>query len=262
MDAVANTALVVAAVRAGESMRADRLFDDPLASAFVTASDGVGALPDVNSSDPRVRALLRGIVVRTRYFDEVLADAAVTCRQVVILGAGLDTRAFRLAWPDGPRVFELDGPELLAWKQDVLDDAKARPACERIVVPVDLHADWTTPLAAAGHQTDEPTAWLAEGLLAYLDQQLVERLLTEVGRRSADGSRLGLTIRAPSARPPLSDLWVSHAPPDAVAWLGGHGWRATQAVVGERAAAYGRTAWSGLTSRSLVDGVRLRASMS
>jgi methyltransferase (TIGR00027 family) len=129
-------------------------------------------------------------VVRTRFFDDYLADAAGGgIRQVVLLAAGLDTRAYRLPWPVGVRLFELDLPEVLDFKQRVLDQQAATARCDRRAIGVDLRQDWVRPLSEAGLQPDRPTAWLVEGLLAYLSADETARLLTTVGDLSAGGSR-------------------------------------------------------------------------
>ena len=88
---------------------------------------------------------------------------------MVLLAAGLDTRAFRLSWPDRTTVFEADLPDLLEVKERVLADVGARPQCERIVVAVDLRSDWLSSLTDAGFDASQPTAWLAEVLLVYLE---------------------------------------------------------------------------------------------
>jgi methyltransferase (TIGR00027 family) len=258
VEAIARTAFAVAAVRAAESTRPDRLFHDPFAATFLAAADTAPGAPDFDAPDPQRRAVMRGIVIRTRFFDELLTDAATTCPQIVILGAGLDARAFRLRWPAATRVFELDLPEVLEWKQHALDSVSARPTCQRVAVPADLRHDWAAALAAAGHRAAEPTVWLAEGLLAYLEATAVDDLLGAVSGHSAPGSRLGLTIRRASAIPPLTELWISHFPDDPVTWLDDHGWQATLHHRGELAVSYGRREWSDLSSQYLVDAARRR----
>ena len=191
---------------------------DPFAAAFVAAR--AEWQPPSEVADARTQAIVRHIVIRTRFFDDMLLDAARNCQQVVLLGAGLDARAFRLSWPEGTRLFELDQSALLSWKQDRLDAARVVPACERTTVATDLRADWPSDLAGAGHDPDEPTAWLAEGLLVYLAEDVVERLIVGVSRRSAPGSRFGLTIRkATSIAPPgpLTEMWISTTPDDPLA---------------------------------------------
>src|SRR5437764_6691619 len=149
------TALGVAWVRAVESERPDRLFDDPLAARFLEASGWEP--PELGgqswAGDAKAQALLvlaQSVIVRTRFLDDLLAGAwAGGARQVVILGAGLDTRAFRLPWPAGSRCFELDLPPVLDFKEAVLAQAGAEPVCERVTVPADLLAEWPARLPAA-----------------------------------------------------------------------------------------------------------------
>jgi methyltransferase (TIGR00027 family) len=106
------------------------------------------------------------MVIRTRFFDDYLLDATARgIGQVVLLAAGLDTRAYRLLWPRGVRVFELDLPEVMGFKEGVLTERRAVSRCERTVVPIDLRKGWTVPLSKAGLSSSEPTTWLAEGLL-------------------------------------------------------------------------------------------------
>src|SRR5207302_7811291 len=115
--------------------------------------------------------LAQSVIVRTRFLDDLLADAWLGgCRQVVILGAGLDTRAFRLSWPPESHCFELDLPPVLAFKDDVLRRPAVTPDCERVVVPADLLADWRPALLEAGFRPTEAAVWIAEGLLIYFSQ--------------------------------------------------------------------------------------------
>jgi methyltransferase (TIGR00027 family) len=193
---VSETALGMALIRAEESLRPDCLFDDPYAEAFLAAAPDAFADRDGATTDPAVLESVFSVfrfqgVIRTRFFDDqLLAGCASGCRQVVLLAAGLDTRAFRLAWPPGVRVFELDLPEVLTFKDHVLAGRRASPRCERTTVPADLVQDWPSRLAAAGFEPTKPTAWLAEGLLVYLSARVVARLLTLIGDRSAPQSRL------------------------------------------------------------------------
>jgi methyltransferase (TIGR00027 family) len=258
MDAVARTALGVAAMRAQESARSDRWFDDPYAGRFLEAAGWDRTQPDADAvEDPVWRSILRSSIVRTRFLDELLAG--VDCPQVVILGAGLDSRAFRLDWAPGTTLYELDQPDVLAFKDEVVaDDA---PRCERRTVAVDLTADWTTPLEAAGHDRSRPTAWVAEGLLMYFDDEQVDRLLGGLTDRSPVASRLAITLRASTGAVPerMVGMWRSHAPDDPVAWLADFGWTATVAAWGERAAAWGRPHWDTGVKSGLVDAVRTLA---
>ena len=260
LGGVAGTGLAVAAIRARESARPDRLFDDPLAAAFAAlrtagtapgsepgaaAGNEPGTAPGSEPGGPHAAALRAWVVARTVFLDEMLNEAcAAGIRQVVLLGAGFDARAFRLPWPPGVRCFELDTPDVLGVKEQVLAAQQARPGCERIPVPCDLRADWPAGLAAAGFDPGQPAAWIAEGLLVYLDPDAVDRLVHEVTRLSAPGSRAGLTFRnrvtgagGGSLGPALRR---SAAPDDPAGWLAGHGWSATLASAREVLAAHGR----------------------
>jgi methyltransferase (TIGR00027 family) len=275
------TAVGVARVRAMESRRENALFHDPLAAAFAVAgglSVQAPPVPEPRADGPepgphpepgeepdaerrrRWRGVALSIVIRTRFLDELLAEAvAAGCRQVVLLGAGMDSRAFRLDWPPQTRLFEVDTAEPLAFKQSVLDAEGAVPRCERIPVAVDLRDDWPGALAASGHDPAAATVWIAEGLLIYLPQDAVERLLGQVGELSAPGSRMGLTLGAPGTLKRFSEdrdspaaMWLSVMPEDPVAWLSGLGWEARTFSILERAAAYGRPVGPG----GLVSAVR------
>lgn len=257
---VGLTAVGVAAARAAESRRSDPLFDDPFAADFVTAtgtalpfSTGTPAAQDNGDLWPWVLAYMP---IRTRFFDDYFREAcAAGCRQVVILATGLDTRAFRLTWPAGVRLFELDTPEVLAFKEQVLAARAATPACQRVVVSTDLRQDWPAALLQAGFHPDEPTAWLAEGLLIYLTQDECDQLLEAIGQLSAPGSWLAIEYAHQAAVQVLIDalgespdaiflktLWRSGAwEEDPTSWLGRRGWRAHGYTITERAQAYGRS---------------------
>ncbi|MDQ0790841.1 methyltransferase (TIGR00027 family) [Streptomyces sp. B3I8] len=247
------TAVGVARVRARESARENPLFRDPLAQAFAAAG-GVWPssppLPDDEGARRRWSAVAFSIVIRTKFLDDLLRRASASgIRQVVLLGAGMDSRAFRMDWPEGTRLFEVDTAAPLDFKASVLRQEGAVARCERITVTVDLRDDWPGALAAAGHDPTLPTVWIAEGLLIYLPQDAVELLLGRIGARSAAGSRMGLTLGssgvierfAADATPgSTASMWVSEMPDDPVGWLAGHGWEAETHTVRERAAAYGR----------------------
>ena len=226
---------------AAESERVDRLLDDPYAAAFVAAAPplfpDVPSLSDHDDLAALVEAGITGVAIRTRFFDEhVEAACAAGCRQVVLLAAGLDTRAFRLHWPDDVRLFELDLPELFAFKERVLATQNASPRCDRRVVPADLRSDWSTPLRAAGFEPSRLTTWVAEGLLVYLSRVDAERLLTVVRDFSARGSRLSFDCDLPDQGSTLdrardlagmeavASMWQGGLGEDSAAWLRQHGW--------------------------------------
>lgn len=240
---VSETAVGAAWVRARESARPDRLFDDPYASAFVAAAgaDYTSGGRDLFSDH---------MAFRTRFFDDYLVGSGR--RQVVLLAAGLDSRAYRLGWAQGTRLFELDLPALLAFKDGVLGGIGAEAACERVVVPADLREDWPGALRAAGFDPAEPTAWLAEGLLIYLDASAAAGLLTRVGELSAPGSSLSFEHDAAAAErlierartmPKLmrvSRLWKGGLGEDAGTWLRARGWSTRTVERSALATRYGR----------------------
>lgn len=245
-SALEATARWTAAVRALEHARPDGLFSDPWAEALAGAEGMAWAARRPPQS-------ILPILVRIRFFDDALAAAlAAGIRQVVILAAGLDTRAFRLHWPERARVFELDRQPVLDHKAAVLGAACAAAVCERIPIAADLGADWPPLLAAAGFAADQPSAWLLEGFLFYLPDAAIERMLSAVSALAAPGSWIGFdivngaTYNAPWTRPWLEMQAAAGAPwlgkvDDPAAALAERGWgevRITQP--GARDANYGR----------------------
>ncbi|WP_328647251.1 class I SAM-dependent methyltransferase [Amycolatopsis sp. NBC_00348] len=267
LPAVGRTAVGVAALRALESRRPDRLFDDPYATAFYEAGRSVLPEPGDGTRDGLGPLFAAQVAIRTRFYDDYLLDAG--CAQVVLLAAGLDARAFRLAWPPGVRLFELDLPEVLAFKDQVLTGQGAQPSCERVVVPADLREDWASALRDAGFDPGVPTAWLAEGLLVYLSAEDAGKLLTTVSELSAPGSRVsfehrptdtadGLLARA-RATPTgerVTRLWLGGLGGRAPEWLRDHGWRPTTHTRAELAEGYGRPAREDQTAGGFVTAVR------
>lgn len=253
---VGKTALGMAMIRAGESRRADRLFSDPYAQAFADAVPDAFAAEQASAAAKGPMASLGaafafGAVLRTRFFDDfLLAAAGAGCRQVVLLAAGLDTRAFRLSWPAGTRLYELDMPDVLDFKEAVLARHGARPSCERAVIPADLRASWTVRLAEAGFDPAVPTAWLPEGLLSYLTAEEAARLLTDAGILCPPGSRLSFerggssldrATELPAMRP-YAALWKGGLGENAADWLASHGWQPELHDVADLAESYGRPA--------------------
>ncbi|GLF99615.1 SAM-dependent methyltransferase [Streptomyces yaizuensis] len=194
---VGRTALLVAAARAIETHRPDALARDPFAAPFVRAAPDTAGWPlhpdhvPGGAADPLWGRLGGYFALRTRVLDDhLLARARSGTRQVVLLGAGLDSRAFRLGWPHGCVVYEIDSAEVLEFKRTVLDATGAAPTAERRALAADLRHDWATALLCAGFDPAAPTAWLAEGLLLYLPAPAERRLIASVARLSAPGSSL------------------------------------------------------------------------
>ncbi|MEU0600224.1 SAM-dependent methyltransferase [Streptomyces sp. NPDC006393] len=234
LDGVSGTALWTVRMRAQESVRADALFDDPLAAEFLARAREAGSPP---GSGVLQQVLPDWLAVRTRFFDDhLLAVTRAGLSQVVLLGAGLDTRAHRLDWPDGIGLFEVDLPAVHAFKERIVA-GHAPAVARRIPVAADLLSDWRGPLLSAGFDPGRPTAWLCEGLLFYLAPEAVDRLVAVAGELSAPGSTLGAeclnadAADSPFVRPWLEALsgsgtpWVWHLA-DAEHWWGERGWQA------------------------------------
>jgi methyltransferase (TIGR00027 family) len=198
---VGATATMVAAARA-VATKADQL-DDPFAEPLVRAV-GVDFLTrwatgDLNVDDFDVAGAGWGLAqmpaamaARTRYFDAFFSEAAdAGIRQAVILASGLDARAYRLDWPAGTTVFEIDQPEVIEFKTTTLEGLGAKPKATLRTVAIDLREDWQSALLAAGFDPTKPSAWIAEGLFGYLPPEAQDRLLDAVTSLSAPGSRLG-----------------------------------------------------------------------
>jgi methyltransferase (TIGR00027 family) len=198
-SSVGATATMVAASRALASREPDPLLDDrfaePLVRAvghpfFVRMLDGQIPL-DSDDMPLTVQQRREQIAVRTRFFDDFLTSAtSAGIRQAVILAAGLDARAYRLAWSPDTVVYEVDQPEVIAFKSDTLARMGAEPSAERRTVGIDLRDDWPSALRDNGFDAAVPTAWIAEGLLPYLPPQAQDRLLDSITALSAPGSRL------------------------------------------------------------------------
>lgn len=195
------TALLTAYSRAQESRQPDRLFEDDLATAFVTAVHGVDA--DGGADLPRLgpakdddsstfwNASRFYFAQRTPFYDRhILSAVDDGCGQVVILGAGLDSRAYRLGLPDRITAFELDQAPMHEFKDAVLDRHDAVPTCVRISVVADITHDMTQSLLSAGFDPTVPTVWIAEGLLMYLSRDEADRLIDEISALSSQGSRI------------------------------------------------------------------------
>ncbi|BBY54987.1 class I SAM-dependent methyltransferase [Mycobacterium koreense] len=204
-SSVGATATMVAAARALASDEPDAIIDDPFAAPLVRAV-GVEFFTRVVdgeitfSSDPSDPAdpaadgpalMTAMMAVRTRFFDDFFTAAAdAGIRQAVILASGLDSRAYRLAWPAGTTVYEIDQPAVIEFKTRTLADLGAEPTATRHAVAVDLRDDWAAALRTAGFDPTVPTAWSAEGLLAYLPPQAQDQLFDTITALSAPGSRL------------------------------------------------------------------------
>lgn len=198
---LASSVGATATMVAGQRVLAHRegLIDDPFAEPLVRAVgvdfvnrilDGEVAFEDVDPSFT-VRLAAESMAVRTRFFDQLFPDAAAAgVRQAVILAAGLDARSYRLPWPQGTVVYEVDQPEVIAFKTRTLAGLGAAPRVTHRVVAVDLREDWPKALRDNGFDPSQPTAWIAEGLLIYLPSDAQDKLFDAITTLSAPGSRL------------------------------------------------------------------------
>ncbi|RDI65654.1 SAM-dependent methyltransferase [Nocardia pseudobrasiliensis] len=251
-ESVGVTAVGVAAMRAIESRRPDALFRDPYAARLVEAvgpdwarllGDGVALDPEV---ERRYEPMSVFLTARTVYFDEFFTAAmSAGIRQVVILASGLDARAYRLEWPSGTVLFELDQPKVLEFKANAL--AGEQPRVDRREVAVDLREDWPKALRDNGFDSSAATAWLAEGLLRYLPAEAQDRLFENIAALSAPGSRLALNTGKATrpaedrTRDPIESLWYSmEGRSDPRDWFGAHGWTVTDRRAAEVLTDHGR----------------------
>lgn len=246
LTGVPLTALGVAIIRARESDRSDRLYYDPYARAFAEAAHnaflGSNAPADAASQWSQIERLAdqfyEGRSVGVRIVDDrVRAWVDSGGRQVVMLGAGLDTRAYRMALPADVRWFELDLPEMFDFKEAVLSSVNAVPVCDRRILAVDLRSEWASTLLATGFEPDVRATWIDEGVIPYLAHNEAIEVATTITRLSATGSEFG-TVRAQvdenqqryrdlrslvaanaGERPAIRGLG-----PDAQRWLENNGW--------------------------------------
>jgi methyltransferase (TIGR00027 family) len=197
---VGATALLVAAARALEAQKPDPLAVDSYAEVFCRAVGGNaadvldGKIPDHQLTTPDWGVHFVNFQgARTRYFDDYFRRAAEAgVRQVVILAAGLDSRAYRLSWPDATTIFELDRPQVLDFKREVLTEQGATANAERREVAIDLREDWPQALRDSGFDPAKPSAWIAEGLLIYLPVAARTQLFTGVDALASPGSHVAV----------------------------------------------------------------------
>jgi methyltransferase (TIGR00027 family) len=265
---VGATATMVAAARALASKEADPLIQDPYAEPLVRAVgidfftklvDGEVTTDDAN--DGGAAKLMTGMMaVRTRFVDDFFLEAAEAgIRQAVILASGLDSRAYRLPWPDGTVVYEIDQPQVIEAKTATMISIGATPSADRRAVAVDLRDDWPEALRGNGFDPILPTAWSVEGLLVYLPPEAQDRLFDNITALSSPGSRLA-TEYHPSGGTSLgerasamSEAWGAHGfnlnltdlfyageRNPVVDYLADHGWQVSARTRPEVHAGYGR----------------------
>jgi methyltransferase (TIGR00027 family) len=273
-SSVGATATMVAAARAMATTAEDALINDPFAEPLVRAV-GVdfftrlvtGELrPDDLDNDSESVGMQRmtdNMAVRTKFFDEFfLAATEAGIHQAVILASGLDSRAYRLAWPAGTTVYEIDQPDVIAFKSRTLAGLGAEPTATRRTVAMDLRYDWPSALIEEGFDPNQPTAWSAEGLLGYLPPDAQDRLLDTITELSAPGSRVAVESvpnidgsdheKAIERMRQASERWRDHGfdldfaelvylgdRNEASSYLSDHGWQLRRSSVRELFAANG-----------------------
>jgi methyltransferase (TIGR00027 family) len=244
--ALTHTAYWTAAVRALEHARPDRLFSDPWAQVL---AGEVGAAWIAQRTPESVVP----IVLRTRYFDDFLLRIVEQpdLHQAVMLATGLDTRPYRLQWPQGMRFFELDQAEVLAYKAQVLGMAGAKPAGERQAIPIDLSSDWQAALLQHGFDPAQPAVWMLEGFLFYLADADLVKILDAVCKLAAPGSWLGFDcINSLVLSSSFTRKWVEMQAAQGAPWTGTlddplgflsqRGWKANVSQAGAPEANHGR----------------------
>src|ERR1700676_1916108 len=258
---------MVAAARALATREPNRLIDDPFAAALVRAvgldfftrlADGEIPLSTIEGDEPRVMADV--IAVRTRFFDDFFIDAGTAgIRQAVILASGLDSRPYRLPCPQGSTVYEIDQPKVIEFKSTTMTATGVTPTAQRRTVSIDLREDWPPALRRSGFDEAQPTAWSAEGLLAYLPPDAQDRLFDNITALSANGSRLATEFHpdGPAAmaerQKVMADQWKQRGldldlstlmyhgeRTPAPHYLAPQGWRLSPQTRTEVFAAYGR----------------------
>jgi len=273
-SSVGATATMVAAARAMATTADNALINDPFAEPLVRAV-GVdfftrlvtGELrpEDLDSDNETVgmQRMTENMAVRTKFFDEFFLTATQAgIRQAVILASGLDSRAYRLAWPSGTTVYEIDQPDVIEFKTKTLAELGAEPTAKRRTVAMDLRYDWPSALIEERFDPHQPTAWSAEGLLGYLPPDSQDRLLDTITELSAPGSRVAVESvpnidpadheKAIERMQAASARWRDHGfdldfaelvylgdRNEAAAYLGDHGWELTRNSVKELFAANG-----------------------
>jgi methyltransferase (TIGR00027 family) len=247
---VGATALGMAAARAAETRNPNPLIDDPYAELFVKAAgEGTWSIylseqvADASSNPYKlttVQARLHYIASRTKFFDDFFLTAVNSgIRQMVILAAGLDSRAWRLSLPEGVTVYEIDQPKVLQFKQATLDAHRAEPTTKYVPVPIDLRRDWPTALRLSGFDSSLPTAWSAEGLLPYVSSGAQDLLFDRIHALSTFGSTAAIDAFATDyfdasnldrqralaeAVPDTAGLFYFEERTDLAQWLSKHGW--------------------------------------
>jgi methyltransferase (TIGR00027 family) len=273
-SSVGATATMVAAARAMATSAEKPLINDPYAKPLVRAVGvdfftrlATGELRpedlDGDTESVGMQRMADSMAVRTKFFDDFFLNATQAgIRQAVILASGLDARAYRLAWPAGTTVYEIDQPDVIEFKSRALAELGVEPTASRRAVAMDLRYDWPSALIEAGFDPNQPTAWSAEGLLGYLPPEAQDRLLDTITELSAPGSHVAVESasnvdpedhkKAIERMQAASQRWRDHGfdldfaeliylgdRNEAAGYLGDHGWQLNQNSVKDLFAANG-----------------------
>ncbi len=282
-ESVGATALGVASARAAETESDTPLIQDPFARVFLDAAgDGVwnwhareALPPEIVEAEPelplQMQAMVSYMASRTRFFDSFFQTATNSgIKQAVILAAGLDARSWRLPWPDGVTVYELDQDRVLDFKLRTLTEHGAQPTANRVEVAVDLRHDWPKALQGAGFDPSQPSVWSAEGLMPYLPAAAQDLLFERINELAAPGSRVAVEALGPTFLdeeirakrrermervrtllakvdsdrdvPRTDELWYFEEREPVGDWFGRHGWTVTVTPAAELMADFGRSA--------------------
>jgi methyltransferase (TIGR00027 family) len=251
MNSLAGSARWAAAHRARETEKPNALFKDPYARALA-GEEGVEMLRQAEAENPQHQIIASYMVIRTRFFDDLMVRAVERgIRQVVLLAAGMDCRAFRFPWPSDLNIYEIDQPEIVELKTQLLQEQNVKSECKRVALPVMLGDNWDEALLAAGFSPTQPTLWCAEGIVCYLPEEKAMELLNKITAMSAPGSMIGADMIShsylvyPGMKQVLEILeqrglaWrYGHDEPEKL--LAGKGWNVVAAQPGEQGANYGR----------------------
>lgn len=254
LDFANKTSMWIAYERNIESQREDRLFDDPLAKYFCQPygkrlSDSMAFGLALGVFDPPGTDIGLGLeghvlytAARTKLIndqvDQWVNDTTKTDRQVVNLGAGLDTRVYWLeSLKEANSYWEVDTPSVMSHKQKILDDLKEQgelpePFCLRKAISMDFSRESLFNLPNFGFSSATPTFWILEGLIMYLERSDVERLMEQLSELSTSGSFLSLNFSVSPNSLSIDEI---------NGLLEGQGWKTeSRKMFGEEGFQYGR----------------------
>lgn len=237
-DDVSFIAKNMAAGRAYETRRSDALFIDPFAEKLAGKEVLEDVIPRLEADEKAGKPFTS---IRTRYFDDLILGHSQNIQQIVLLGAGLDTRALRMEWAADTHVYEIDQSNILTYKESVLEDIQ--PTCNRHAIAADLKDSlWSEMLIKQGYQPSKPSIWLLEGVLYYLNEEEVHNLLTTITTLSVKGSWFGADVINSvimNGQDDWAKYWLSCCD-DPESFFEQYGWQASAIQPGDEGASFGR----------------------